>query len=148
MKEITIYQCQDGTEFHEKTEAARYEYMAARLSAIESYYLGVRDEKMLRVREPKRHDISKVQSFKEKICRAAAEYLPKWKKIFIECADGSRHISHAERIISDYNLRMFDRAFFRLSCIDKNTGIEYEQPYYALHPEEWVEFYDKYIKKK
>ena len=147
MKEIKIYQCEDGTRFNNEYEAAKYEECSKHMDAIEMGYLGVRCEKELHERVPKQHSLAKVQLFKEEICKAAAEYIPEWEKIFLECADGSRHISHAQRIISDYNLKMFDAAFFRLACIDMNTGIEYEQPYYALHPEEWIEFYDKYMKK-
>lgn len=146
MKKIVIYQCEDGTRFDEEIDAARYEDMSERLSMVERLYLGVRDEKKMYAKEPLRHDLSNVMSFKENILKAAAEYIPKYKKLLLECASGSLHISHAQRIIGDYNLKMFDEAFFRLNCIDMNTGIEYTQPYYASHPEEWIEFYDTYFR--
>ena len=56
---------------------------------------------------------------------------------FIECGNGVRRISHAERIISDYHIRVLNIAFSRLATISEKTFREYQQSYYANHEEEF-----------
>ena len=148
MKEITIYETEDGTRFDNKSKAERYETLATNLNAVALKYLGVRTKKCDNGAEALSHTIKDVQNYKKEICLLAAEYIPSFAKTFEECGDGTRHISHAERIVSDYNVKALDYAFFRLCCINEVTGDEYSQPYYAIHPEEWKKDYEKYYKDK
>lgn len=143
MKEITIFQTNDGTRFDRKSDAEKYETLATTLEAIACKYLGIRTKKCEEGTEVLYHSIKDVQNYKKEICLQAAQYIPSFKKTFEECGTGTRHISHAERIISDYNVKALNYAFFRLRCINEVTGGEYSQPYYAIHPEELEKDYGK-----
>ena len=148
MKELTIYECTDGTRFDYKDKAERYEHYYQLIQEANNMYLGANSRPINPgVTWRIQHNVESVKAFRKRICELAAEYIPEWKKEFLECATGERHISHAIRLVSDYNVEMFhSNAFFRLECIDENTGYEYQQPFYAAHPDEWEKDYEKYGK--
>ena len=56
-----------------------------------------------------------------------------------EVAEGRRHFTHAQRLMSDYkgDYKEVDDAFFRFECTDFSTGIEYPQPFYVRRPAEF-----------
>lgn len=59
--------------------------------------------------------------------------------MFSEVANGTRHISHAGRVLSDYShdFPILWKLYFRLECINDFSGFEYEQPYFANHESEF-----------
>ena len=63
-------------------------------------------------------------------------HLDVYKRQIQECANGLRHISHASRIICDYDNQCFTSALNRLQCIDFTNGKEFGQPYYVSHQDE------------
>ena len=63
-------------------------------------------------------------------CDIVADAIPDWAKRAKECGAGTRHRTHIDRIISDYNIRCLCSLYFRFECIDDN-GREYQQPYFA-----------------
>lgn len=146
IKKIEIYECGDGTRFDDEERAQRYEDTRVELRAVERKYLGPRAEEVKRGKGTQEHPIENVIAYRKEICRIAGEYIPSSKWVFDGCGDGTRHISHANRVVSDCDVKMLDVAFFRLNCINLSSGREYEQPYYALHPEEWEDYYEKYVK--
>ena len=144
MKEIIIYETNDGTRFDRKPDAEKYEVMASRITIAEKKYLGKRTKAVERGSAYLQHNPESINMFKKDICEIAADYIPGYKNVFLECGKGIRHISHAERVIGDYGLNALLAAFFRLSCINNETGREYSQPYYAAHPGEWEDLISKY----
>ena len=145
MKKITVYECSDGTRFDSEAKAEKYDNLLSKLKDIESKYLGKSPNGNTYT---KQHNLEDVHQYKLAICKAAAEYFPRYAKVFEECGIGTRHMSHAQYYIQDYNATALLQAFYRLECIDEKSGIEYEQPYYATHPEEWTKFEEKYLKKE
>jgi len=137
MKEIIIYEAKDGTRFDKKAEAEKYESMLLKISEAEKKYIGKRREDVERGLACSEHKPEDVNALKKELCEIAAYFIPSSKKLFLECGNGTRHISHAQRIVSDACIPALETAFYRLNCINAETGKEYEQPYYALHPDAW-----------
>ena len=55
-----------------------------------------------------------------------------------EIADGSRHQSHIGYIFDDMpQYPILNHTFFRFECINMESGIEYCQPYYKEHENEF-----------
>lgn len=133
MQKITIYQCEDGTRFDKENEALEYESHAARAKEIESLLVSIGRE--LNGNEYIQQDPNMVRRAKYDFLTLVAERIPIWKDLAIECRDGIRHIAHIGRVIDDYGIKWMRHLYFRFACIDEN-GREYQQPYYANHPEE------------
>lgn len=72
-------------------------------------------------------------------CKECAKQIPAWEQWFIETANGTRHLSHIGRVLSDYShdFPCLYSAYFRFSCTDFNTGYEFQQPYYVTHQDEF-----------
>ena len=138
-----VYQCDDGTRFNRILDAQKYDKYYNKLHFVEESLLGERPDDVDKGRTSIEHSVEDVIEYRKEICRIAGEYIPEYEKMLNECGEGTRDISHAERIVSDYNVQMLSAAFFRLSCINKETGIEYQQPFYAIHPEKWEEYYNR-----
>ena len=131
IKEVTIYETDDGSQFNTRKEAEKYETLYEKCQTI----MG-----QLRPREK----YSAVQQDVEKVREAFAEFMdlcavtiPPYKKTFMGVKYGSIDPSWALRIISDYNIECLCHAFFRFTCINMTSGVEYEQPYYVEHESEW-----------
>ena len=137
MKKIIIYEAKDGTRFDKKAEAQEYESMLLKISEAEKKYIGKRRKDVERGLACSEHKPEDVNAFKKELCEIAAYYIPSSKKFLRECGNGTRHISHAQRLVGDACIPALEAAFFRLDCINAETGKEYEQPYYAHNPEAW-----------
>lgn len=136
IKEINIYECTDGTRFDIIEDAEKYQLLCNNLKEAE-IYLNDRTKQCENGIEYVQQSKEQVERYRKRIFNLAAEYIPSFSKTFIECGNGTRHISHAERIISDYNNQALNRAVFRLSCTSSDTFREYQQPYYAYHEGQW-----------
>ena len=131
IKEVTIYETSDGSQFNTQKQAEQYETLYEKCQTI------------MRQLRPHEKD-GAVQQDVEKVKKAFAEFMdlcgetiPEFKKTFIGVKDGCVHQSWAHRIISDYNIECLCHAFFRFTCINMTSGVEYEQPYYVEHESEW-----------
>ena len=147
IRTVVVYQCEDGTRFNRISDAQKYDKYYNKLHFVEESLLGKRSDDVEEGLASMEHPVEKVVAYRKEICRLAGEYIPVYKKMFSECGEGIRHISHAERIVSDSDNQMLNVAFYRLSCINQETGVEYQQPFFANHPEKWEEHYNKYVKK-
>lgn len=112
MKKIVIYECEDGTRFDEFEQGVLYERFSNSLKRLTIRLLGDRTEDVEKAQCYLEHPIENVKTFRFEICRIAGLYIPLFEKEFNECGNGTRHINHAERIISDYNYKMLNDAFF------------------------------------
>ena len=131
IKEVIIYETEDGSQFNTQQEAENYEALYEKCQTI----MG-----QLRPRE----EYGAVQQDIEKTKKAFAEFMdlcaatiPRYKKTFIGVKDGGIDQSWAHRIISDYDIKCLRNVFFRFACINMVNGVEYEQPYYVKHESEW-----------
>lgn len=133
MKEITIYQCEDGTRFDKRTDALEYESYYKIAKGIESRLISI--GRKLNYNEYIQQDPEEVKKIRYDFLTLVAQKIPEWKEWAIQCRDGIRHISHIERVIDDYGIKWMKHLAFRLACISAD-GREYQQPYFTNHPEE------------
>lgn len=133
---ITVYQASDGKRFDDLHDAENYEYIYQRCQEI----LGE-----LRPNETKgktmavRQHVYAVKSAFRKLMELCCDVLYKHKRVFRGVANGQYHRSHAARILSDYSndYPCLQKAFFRFECINMESGLEYNQPYFVEHEDEW-----------
>lgn len=135
MREITKYAASDGTEFNTAQECKKYESIINRVVEIDN----LRDNSEVSYCEVAiRQDKGIVKRFKHDFYMLCAEIIPDYKRIFTEVAEGTRHQSHANCILSDYGYTypiLADTAF-RIDCIS-DDGVEYDQPYFVAHEAEF-----------
>lgn len=127
MKEITIYECVDGTRFDKKEDAMNYDVLLLKCSEVEN---SIGKKRELEYDQFIQRNAEAVKSAWIKFCDIVADAIPDWAKWAKECGAGTRHRTHIGRIISDYNIRCLCSLYFRFDCIDDN-GREYQQPYFA-----------------
>lgn len=132
MEEITIYKAVDGTRFDRRADCEYYESIYKNVSNIMAM---LRPNKEVSSRIAIRQNIGVVREVKRDFFLICAEVIPSFGQWFKEVADGTRHISHAGRTLSDYckDFPILYDAYFRLECISETSGVEYAQPYFAHH---------------
>ena len=85
-----------------------------------------------------RHNKENVREAFEEFMKICAETIPVYASTFLECADGKRHCSHVIENTDIYgNFRVFVRTADYFRCIDFETGIEYDQPYFVYNPDKF-----------
>ena len=141
MKEITIYECEDGTRFDSKTKALEYEKLCSDVGTI-MCNLEPRTDDCEDGKCFIQQNVDSVRESLKKFLLLCSEKLPLDKKTFTECANGTRHISHASYLLSDYGIDIFKNTMFRFSCTNMESGREYQQPYYAKHEDEFKGYYN------
>ena len=139
MKEVKVYEAFDGNRFDTMTECLDYEE-----------HMKILTEKVIPNFRGKKHsDKDAVQQVKSKIDSA-------WKSFIDACCEQpamQRFVSvfreresyqncgetHIYRILSDFShdYPLLWDIFFRFTCISEEGCVEYPQPYYAKHPEDW-----------
>ena len=131
IKEIIHYVTDDGSEFDNYKDAQEYEALYEKCEKIMSQLKPYVERKAVR------QDIGTVKKAYKEFMELCAETMPSFKDIFLKTADGIAHPSHAERVIGDYDFKCLCEADFRFMCTNMDSGIEYEQPYYVNHQNEW-----------
>lgn len=127
MKEISIYECNDGMRFDSREQALEYDVLLLKCSGIHSS-IGRKVE--LQYNQYIQRDAEVVKKQWRVFCNIVADTIPSCAKIAKECGDGIRHRSHIGRIVSDYDIKCLNVLLWRFECIDEQ-GREYEQPYFA-----------------
>lgn len=129
MEEITIYKAVDGTRFDRKADCKYYESICKNVNNVMGR---LRPNEEVSSRIAIRQDINVVREVKQDFFLICAEAIPSSSKWFRETAYGTRHISHAGRILSDYSnvFPILYDAYLRLECINEFSGVEYGQPYF------------------
>lgn len=132
MEKITIYKAVDGTRFDRKADCEYYESICKNVSNIMAR---IRPNEDISSRIAIRQDIDVVREVKQDFFLICAEVIPFFSQLFKEVANGTRHISHAGRILSDYSkdFPILYSTYYRFECINYCSGVEYEQPYFANH---------------
>lgn len=143
VQEVTFFQTTDGHCFQKKEDAERYENLYNRLSTI-----GLSENKPT-------SDIAIVylQDDVDKIINnfftiIEEEYKDdEWllKDINACKAKNIDYTTFSETLSYNDNVDECVRDFwFRIRCINKNNYTEYNQPYYARHPDEYMGMYKKW----
>ena len=131
IKEVTIYETTDGCRFNTEKEAEKYESLYEKCENIMGQLRPRLDNGAVQ------QDVEVVKKAFDKFMYLCAEVIPNYKKTFIGVKEGNIHPSWAQRIISDYDIKCLCKAFFRFSCTNMTSGVEYEQPYFVEHESEW-----------
>lgn len=133
IKEIIIYETTDRSRFESHREAVEYEKLYERCNKIMAVLRNREDDCAVR------QDIKDVQNAFKNLMSLCAEVIPDYKSIFDNVSKGEAHPSWAGRILSDYSsgYMCLYHSFYRFECINKVSGLEYDQPYYAAHESEW-----------
>ena len=137
MKAITLYEANDGVRFELKCDCVNHEAFCDKVEEI---------NKRLRKNEEIdgtlaiEQDLDVVRSaFKDLMELCAEEFSQLDGRVFKEVASGHRYISQANYLLQEYSEQYptLRRLFYRFLCIDMNTGIEYEQSYFAQNPQDF-----------
>lgn len=138
MKEITIYECEDGSRFDIKEKAERYDEVLEKIKQIMTPI----GEPVTESYSAKQRDKDAVETTIKDLMNLCAWCIPDWSDIFgrvNELEDIQRYI--VGRVLGDYSndWKCLWKAYFRLSCISPTSYIEYEQPYWTSHEDEYQE---------
>lgn len=130
MKVITIYAADDGTRFDSAKECEKYEVV---MNSVNNIMGQLRNNNALEYDCAIQQDRQTVKSCFNDFLELCEKTIATEAKVFRECREGKRHISHAEYVISTYSsdYPCLHRAMYRFECINEASGIEYEQPYFA-----------------
>lgn len=135
MKEVTKYIALDGTKFNTAEDCKEYESIINRVIEINN----LRDNgEVSYCKVAIRQDKEAVKKFKYDFYMLCAEIIPECKSLFTEVAVGNRHQSRASHVLScsSREYPILNEISYRLDCIGE-SGIEYDQPYFALHEDEF-----------
>lgn len=138
MKEITIYECEDGSRFDNRKEAVKYDKVIETINLI----MAPIGEPVTESYSAKQRDKGAVETTVKDLMNLCAWCIPDWSDTFgkvNKIEDLQRYI--VGRVISDYSKdwKCLHEAYFRLSCISPTSYIEYEQPYWTSHEDEYQE---------
>lgn len=107
-------------------------------------YLNKINQIMSRLKEKKegygyavKQDMKIVKTAMRDFFDQVAKNLVDWdlaKRMMDDTVNGIRDMSHISRIFSEYpEFPLLSKTFFRFECIDFESGVEYDQPYFASH---------------
>ena len=130
--EAKYYVTDDGSEFDTYKKAQEYEKLYEKCKMIMSQLNEEPTEKYAI-----QHDIVIIKKAYEDFMNLCGKIIPSYKYVFDDTANGKAHPSYASRIISDFDYECLCHADYRFRCMNMNSGIEYEQPYYVTHENEW-----------
>lgn len=136
MKEITIYECEDGSRFDDKWKAERYDEILEKTKKI----MAPIGDAVTEMYSAKQRNKAAVERAVLEFMHLCAWCIPDWKETFEEVENiDDAHCSIIGRVLSDYRneWKCLAKAFFRFSCISDVSYIEYEQPYWTSHEDEY-----------
>ena len=136
IREVIVYDV-DGKRFDKKKDAEEYYKLYKEVCDIVSV-LGeeIKDDKSF-----KKHNVLDVKNSFKQFCLLCEKVFPIYKDSFHKLYLKGRYDvgSICCCIIRDcsYEYPILTDVFFRYSCISFDSGIEYTQPYYVKHPEDF-----------
>lgn len=134
MKALMIYESSDGCRFNTADDCLKYEQIAAAVADAMTP-LGKRESlgngKWI---QHERDNCLQAKRGLVAICRMV--FKGRDFPVFNNDPDEIHPCSAAGRIINDCGPNCLDRAWNRLMCINWDNFREYDQPFFALHPEE------------
>lgn len=148
MKEIIVYESY-GKRFDKKEDAMAYEKLHEEVDELMAA-MAPRTQLVEDGLECIRHCADTVKACFKIFCDICKNAIPLHQRIFDEVREGVRHRSHAEYILSDYSqdFPVLRDTLYRFACIDFETGLEFQQPYFVKNQEEYFEIIEKYKSHK
>ena len=139
MKKILIYECADGKRFDKIDDAQNYDTILSEVTQI-MRPLG----ESVSDYEIKRHRSNTIVSALKDLMNVCRHIIPSYAESFDRCNMENIH-GFAGRVLSDYShdYPCLYKAYFRFRCISPTSFIEYDQPYWTTHEEEYVEYMRK-----
>ena len=130
MKEIIVFVSDDGKEFYSKEKCEEYEKLIDRVNNI---MIGFRPNK-----NEEGYYIA-VQQDKDIVNKAYDEFLKLCEEVFQKAREKTIHPSHLSYTLSDWSDKypVIWATYCRFENISLESGIEYTQPYYATHEDEY-----------
>ena len=140
MEKVTKFKAVDGTEFSKENDCVKYELLIKRVERIMSVL----------PQTPKndncsfangggyiQHDKTIIRHTKVQLLELMKEYIDhKWIQDTID--NENVHSSYVGRLVSDYNIKPLNDAWYRFMCIDEDNR-EWGQPYFANYPVKGVQ---------
>ncbi len=137
MKTITKFQAVDGKEFTDKQECLKYEELIIEVDIIMSVLPETPKNDACNFSNGGgflQHKKRVLRTSKIEILELCKKYIDHhWIQQTID--DCTVDPSWVARLLSDYNIQPLNNAWYRFSCIDKQSR-EWGQPYYANNPNE------------
>lgn len=127
MKEITVYECLDGSRFDNKQEAEKYEILLAKCNEIESKFININRD--LYRNEYIQQDLENVKILYKLFMNLVGEAIPEYRERALECGSFNRNMTHMDIPIFDYKLKCIKHLYDRFCCISFRDGKEYIAPY-------------------
>lgn len=127
MKEITVYECLDGSRFDNKQEAEKYEILLAKCNEIESKLININRD--LYTNEYIQQDVENVKNLFKLFMNLVGETIPEYRERALECGSFNRHITHMDIPILNSKLECLKILYNRFTCINFRNGKEYIAPY-------------------
>lgn len=140
MKQIIQFESRDGEIFSNKKECQAYEDVLDKTDEIMST---LKDNSKVSSDIAVKQDIDTVKTaFRRFLFEVCLPAFSDWEwahKIIKETAEGTRHNSWVARLLSDNpdKGKVYWETYFRFLCINPESGIEYQQPYYVEHEGEF-----------
>lgn len=147
MKTITVYET-NGKRFDDKNEAVAYEKLCKKINSIMAQLLP-RTKEVEEGADYNKHNLDTLKGCFKAFCLECAKTIPSFEEWFMQTISGERHLSHIGRILDDHShhFPILYEAYFRFTCIDFESGFEFQQPYYVAHQDDFFVFMKKYGKK-
>lgn len=127
MKEITVYECLDGSRFDNKQEAEKYEIILSKCNEIESKLININRD--LYTYEYIQQDVENVKKIYNLFMNLVGETIPEYRERALECGSFNRHITHMDIPILNSKLECLKNLYNRFTCINFRDGKEYIAPY-------------------
>lgn len=127
MKEITVYECHDGTRFDSKLDALRYDILLSKCANIDKI-IGKKVE--LEYDQYVQRNVETVKKQWKVFCNIVDEIIPGFAEMAKEYDNRTRHRSHLEMALDGCGMNCLTNLYYRFKCIDEQ-GREYLQPYFA-----------------
>lgn len=137
MKTKVIYIAADGKRFDSEEQCARYEILLGHVGKAMSNLFYNKEE--IHKGNAFKHNLKDIETSFKEVLDICALTIKNYSRVFLGVKNGIWQFSHALAIISDYSqdYPCLSNALYRFSCMNFTSGIEYEQPYYAKHEEDF-----------
>ncbi len=129
MKPITVFVADDGTRFNTADAAIAHERLCVRCREIEALLGPHPTDSGERIKHPR------LAAYREAVVTLCCELFPR-ESVFTHPAAAIHPFSYAARFLSDAAPSPVSHLWYRLMCVG-DDGYEYEQPFFALHPDEF-----------
>ena len=144
IKEVTIYECSDGKRFDDKADAEKYNRILCEVNDIMAP-LGEKPDDYHSITHQK-EVVEKTLAHLMKLC---ADTITDFDMSFKETTINDCYGCLTGRVLSDCSgdYPCLYKAYHRFMCINPTSFIEYDQPYWAKHEEEYNKTIEQYRKK-